>query len=189
MNHKYYARCKNILLRPLCHEDIEPLRVWRNDKPATRFLRQIEFITPAMQEKWFQNYLGDKSIITFSIIETQELNKMVGSVSLYNISENFAEFGKIQIGDAQALGKGIGRIASLLSLCVGFKELDLFKIFSTVHQENIAAHTIYSRIGFTVIGQQKCNIGGYEDKLEITKEQLLKTNPNLKEDIEIYDKK
>ena len=148
MNHNYYARYKNIFLRPLKHEDIENLRVWRNDPEATRFLRQVGHITPDMQEKWFQSYLNNPNEITFAIVETEELNRIVGSVSLYDISDGKAEFGKIQIGDIQAHGKGIGRVATVMILALGFEKVGLKKITACVHQENIPAHSIYMEVGF-----------------------------------------
>lgn len=184
MNHKYYAKYKNILLRPLCHDDIENLRVWRNDMHATRFLRQIGYITHEMQEKWFQNYLNNQSEITFAIVETEELNRIVGSVSLYDIFGNQAEFGKIQIGDKQAHGKGIGRVSMVMALAIGFDKLGLKKIIGCVHQENIAAHSNDIKIGFKIMGKQNSAVGGVEDIIEIDRETLYGVN-NYAKDIEI----
>lgn len=52
LNHNYCAECGNVKLRPLIREDIEALRIWRNDKEKTKYLRQIDYITPEMQQAW-----------------------------------------------------------------------------------------------------------------------------------------
>ena len=181
MNHNYYAKYKNIILRPLMHDDIEQLRVWRNDRYATRFLRQIGYITPEQQEKWFQSYLRRIDELTFAIVETEELNCIVGSVSIYDINGNQAEFGKIQIGASNAHGKGIGRISSVMVLALGFEKLGLKKITACVHQENFPAHSNYLRIGFEITGRQESAVGGFEDIIEIDKERLFSTNKYARE--------
>ena len=184
MNHKYYAKYKNILLRPLCHDDIEKLRVWRNDMQATRFLRQIGYITPEMQEKWYQSYLNNPNEITFAIVETDELNRIVGSVSIYDINEKQAEFGRIQIGDKEAHGKGIGRVSIVMALTVGFDIIGLQKITGCVHQENIAAHKNDIKIGFKIVGTQDSAVGGIEDIIEIDRQTLFLVN-NYAKDIKL----
>lgn len=176
MDHSYYAKYKNILLRPLCHDDIESLRIWRNDMNATRFLRQIGYITPDRQEEWFQSYLQNKNEITFAIVETEELNRIVGSVSIYDICSTQAEFGKIQIGDDEAHGKGIGRMSTVMVLAIGFKKLGLKKIVACVHRDNIAAHSVYMKVGFKIVGSKKSAVGGIEDIIEIDRDTLFKIN-------------
>jgi RimJ/RimL family protein N-acetyltransferase len=186
MKHNYYAKYKNVLLRPLVHGDIENLRVWRNDAEATKFLRQVGTITPEMQENWFKKYLNDKDIITFAIEETSELKRMVGSVSLYNFRGDVAELGKIQIGDKEAHGKGIGRLTLVMALKVGFNLLHLSKVDGIVHQSNVAARTNDLKIGFQIVGEKLSEVGGKEDIIEINRNRLEEINSFLK-DIEVYE--
>lgn len=184
MNHNYYAKYKNILLRPLSHQDIEYLRNWRNDTNATRFLRPIGHITPEMQERWFENYLNNPNELTFAIVETEELNRLVGSISLYDVKDGVAEFGRIQIGDTEAHGKGIGRNATIMALVIGFKVLNLNKIVGSVHCENAPAYYNYKKIGFKFIGSHNAEVGGTEAELEIDLDTLLAVNP-FADDIEV----
>lgn len=184
MNHNLYARYGNLLLRPLMYEDIEKLRVWRNDMQATRFLRQIGHITPEMQGKWFQNYLNNPNELTFAIVETSELKRIIGSVSIYDISGSQAEFGKIQIGDKEAHGKGYGRVSMVMALAIGFDILGLTKITGCVHQQNIAAHSNDVKIGFKITGKQDSVVGGFEDIIEIDRKTLFDVNSYAK-DIEL----
>lgn len=176
MYHNYSARFGNVLLRPLMTEDIENLRVWRNNMHQTRFLRPVGHITPEMQQKWFEKYLENENEITFAIVETKDLNRMVGSVALYDFNGDVAEIGKIQIGDPEAGGRGLGRISLVLAMWIGFRKLGLKKIIASVHQENIAAHKNDMKIGFKIVGTHPSIVGGTEDEIEIDEARLCEVN-------------
>ena len=175
MIHNYYLKYKNIELRPLDEEHIENLRVWRNDKEQTKYLRQIGEISPEMQKNWFENYKTDKDIIAFAIYETETLKRMVGSVSLYNFRDNVVEIGKIQVGDKDAQGKGIGRISFVMLLKLAFESFNMNKVVATVNVDNAPARKSYFRIGFKIVGQHKVD-WGFEDEIEIDNQILIKNN-------------
>lgn len=181
MKHHYSAEYGNVLLRPLEAGDIENLRVWRNNTYQTRFLRPIGHITPEMQQQWFEKYLTNENEITFAIVETKDLNRMVGSVALYDFNGGIAEIGKIQIGDPEASGRGIGRISLVMAMRIGFRQLGLKKIVASVHQENISAHKNDMRIGFQIVGNHPSVVGGLEDEIEIDEQRLIKINPYASE--------
>lgn len=181
MDHKYCADYVNVRLRPLKECDIENLRVWRNDREATKYLRNVGTITPEMQKAWFENYLKSPDVLTFAIVETKDLNRMVGSVALYDIAGDVAEIGKIQVGDPEAHGKGIGRLATVLAMWIGFRELGLKKIIASVHQENIPAHRNDMKMGFRIVGSHPSHVGGFEDEIEIDEARLIEVNPYVSE--------
>ncbi len=174
MEHNYCSEFKNIQLTPLKYQNIENLRIWRNDKEATKYLRPIPEITSEMQSEWFENYLKDENQICFAIEETNDLNRMVGSLSLYDFDykNKICEIGKIQIGDPDAHGKGIGRYSFVMAMKIAVELLGIKKIIAEVHRDNIAARTNYFKIGFRIVGEQPSVAGGIEDKLEITAEEL-----------------
>lgn len=176
MKHNYSAKYANVLLRPLCAEDIENLRTWRNNTEQTRFLRSIGYITPQMQQTWFENYLEDPDIVIFAIVENSMLNRMVGSVALYSFKGDEAEVGKIQIGDPEAAGRGLGKISLVLAMWIGFKKMGLKKIVGAVHQVNIAAHKTDMKIGFQIVGNHPAEVGGLEDDIEIDEARLCEMN-------------
>jgi len=181
MKHTYGAVYDNVKLRPLEHGDIENLRIWRNDTSQTQFLRPIGEITPEMQEKWFENYLSNTGEMVFAIEETIELNRLVGSVALYNIGGETAEVGKIQIGDAEAHGRGIGSKSFVMALLIGFQKLGLKKIVGSVHRDNIAAYKTDMKIGFQVTGHHEAIVGGIEDEIEIDETRLKEVNQYVPE--------
>ena len=75
MNHKLEARYSDTYLRPLKEEDLENLRVWRNDKESSHYLRKLGYITPEMQLRWYESYIKDSSEIIFAIVETSDLHR------------------------------------------------------------------------------------------------------------------
>ena len=156
VNHQYHASYENIMLRPLERKDIENLRVWRNDATQTRFLRKIDHITPEMQEKWYESYLKDNDTIAFAIEETEHLHRMVGSLSLYDFREEQAEIGRLQVGDMEARGHGIGGKSFVLAMMVAFRS--------------------YLKIGFQVCGSHPASVGGIEDEIWIDEKRLTEIN-------------
>ena len=152
MNHNYTVERGNLLLRPLQEEDIEYLRCWRNDSKQTKFLRPIGHITADMQKKWFEKYLENLDEVTFAIVETQKLNRIIGSIALYDFTEDSAEIGKIQIGDPEAHGCGYGSLSIAMALQIAFTELGRKRVTASVNRNNIPSYRSFQKVGFTVVG-------------------------------------
>lgn len=148
MNHNYTAINKNVKIRQVTCEDLEKLRLWRNDKKNTKYLSDIPLITSDMQKKWFENYLNNENEIIFAIEEIVELNTLVGSMALYNFEESSAEFGKILIGESNAHGKKIGQNSIEAILEFAFFILNLSYVFLHVYAENTPAIKVYKNVGF-----------------------------------------
>ena len=108
-------------------------------------MRNIGHITRDMQEKWYEGYLRDMDSMVFAIEETQRLKRMVGSLALYNFENGEAEIGRLQIGDLEARGHGIGGKSFILAMAVGFKKLGLKRIYASVNRENLAAYKSYTK--------------------------------------------
>lgn len=177
MHHNYSASYGNILLRPLEAGDIENLRVWRNNTYQTRFLRPVGHITPEMQQQWYEKYLTNENEITFAIVETKDLNRLVGSVALYDFKGDVAEIGKIQVGDPEAGGRGIGRVSLVMAMRIGFQKMGLKKIVASVHQENTPSYKNFMKIGSRIVGNHPSVVGGLEDEIEIDEARLYEVNP------------
>lgn len=148
LKHNYSIQYNNVFLRPLTEKDIENLRVWRNDKNNSKFLRQIPYITEKAQQEWYKKYIDNKNEICFAIEECDEIKCMVGSLSLYNFTENSAEFGKILIGDIRAHRKQVGYHATVAAIKIAFETLNLQKLVLEVYENNFSAIKIYEKAGF-----------------------------------------
>lgn len=178
MRHNYSARLDNILIRPLDEKDIELLRIWRNDKEQTAFLRDVGYITEAMQRKWYDSYLANEQDLVFAIEETSELNRVIGSLSLYDWDKASCtcEIGKIQIGDKDAHGKGIGRKTLVMALKIAYQKLGIKKVVASVHPDNVQAYNNDMKIGFRVVGKIPSVVGGEELLLEMTERDARTVN-------------
>lgn len=168
MEHPFKAEYANIRLLPLAAGDIESLRIWRNDPDNTKFLRKIPYITPEMQQEWFESYLSDRNELIFSIYELGEKEKLVGSLSLYDIKEDEATFGKILIGDKNAHGKKIGVHATKAAVGIAFRRLNVNRVTLYVFAENAAAVKTYGYAGFHITDEHDVN-GSKEYTMEISK--------------------
>lgn len=186
MKHTYCASYKNCLIRPVHHEDIELYRLWRNNQVLSRYLTPVGQITKEMQEHWFERNQADPNIISFSVEETENLNRMVGSASLYDFVGDQAEVGKTIIGDDEARGKSLGFYSELMAVYIGFEKLGLKKIVARIHEDNTASIKRSKRLGYIVTGKHPFESGGYEVELMTTKEQFLKAHPYLPE-IKIFE--
>ena len=184
MKHQYCAEYQGIAIRPVCEDDLESLRMWRNNKELSRFLSPISEITPDMQYVWYKNYLIDKNLIFFTVIDTEK-KKAIGSVALYNFKDSYCEVGKIVIGDASERGKGAGYYSLLMAMCIGIKELFIEDFFLKVCEKNNVACRMYEKIGFKEIGRHAFIGGGEELIMTISKRDFEQCN-QIYSDIHIF---
>lgn len=150
MIHNYSTKYKNIELKPLEKKDIFKLKDWRNDTKNSKYLSKLPHITDEMQIKWFNNYLKDDNEIIFSINEIIDLQRVVGSISVYNFDGNTCEVGKLMVGDNEAHNKKIGYNSMIALLNLIFDNMKYTTVYLYVFQNNIPALKIYKKIGFKI---------------------------------------
>ncbi len=170
---------QSVRLRQLAEGDIEALRLWRGDAANSRYITPLGAITPQMQREWFHRVLQDEDCYTFAVDETAELQRLVGSVSLYNFCGKTAEFGRFMIGEPAAHGKGIGRKSTVLALHLGFTVLGLGKIHAMVHIDNAPALTVYRQAGFSIEGRHVSELGMPEYRIVVEKNRFYCQNAGL----------
>lgn len=175
------AEYKNVRIRPIAEEDLEYLRGWRNDVALGKFLRPIGEITSDMQKKWYATECASTDSVTLAIEEIGELNRLVGSLGIYNIKQDQAEIGRIIVGDKDARGRKIGYHSFLLAMYIGFEKLGIEKYLLDVHEDNIPAKISYSRVGFRAKGKHPFVNGGFEIEMEMCKEQFFQMHGDLRE--------
>lgn len=182
MKPMWCAKYKHVMIRPIEQDDIEKLRIWRNNESISTYLNPLPEITKEMQEKWYQDYVNDSNIITYAIVECDELNKMVGSVALYDFNGNTAHVGKTVIGDMDARGKNMGFWGEALALYIGFHELGITRYITEVHEENIACQKMVQKLGFDKVGHHPFGTFGFEEDFVMEKqhfEQVHEFLPNV----------
>lgn len=150
MKHSIEMQIENVLIRPLYLEEIDKIRSWRNNSENTQYLRQIPYITPEMQLIWYENDLLDQDCMTFAIVETVNLNRIVGSFSIYDFKEDQVEIGRILVGDPEAHGRSIGANAFKAAVKVAFDVLQKEKVVLHVFSDNVPAVKSYIKAGFVI---------------------------------------
>ena len=140
----------NVTIRPISYDDTANIIRWRNsDFVRRRFLYRALF-TAESHNNWMKTMVETRKVYQF-IINCD--GKDVGSIYLRDVdTENKkAEYG-IFIGEADYLGKGIGRAATKLILDFAFNNLKLHKVFLRVLSDNIGAIKSYEKSGFVQEG-------------------------------------
>ncbi len=150
MKHEFRIQNKNIELLPLEHSDIFWLRKWRNNSENTKFLRKIPYITIEDEEIWYESYLKNDNEMIFAIYENQVLNKIVGSLALYDFKQDGCTLGKILIGDCNAHHKRVGLNSVMGAVQIAFNDMKYDWVDLYVYCENIRALTIYRQAGFKI---------------------------------------
>lgn len=182
MKHQYSFKFQNVELKPLQYEDIELLRTWRNDSKNSKYLRKISYITQEQEKRWFQSYIQNQNELIFGIYETKILNRLVGSVSLYNFQNGECELGKILIGDALAHGHHVGLFAVRGTLDIAFRQLSMKRVYLHVYRDNIAALKIYRQVGFCV-SDEHISEKMMEYSMEISRERFENLRENERQNI------
>lgn len=145
MNHNYLLNDFGVLLRQVSEKDLNNLCKWRNKNEIKKGFLDQNDLTIEKQSIWYESYLNNDNDIMF-IIEYN--NIPVGSVALYNINNNTAEFGRIMIGEDIAKGKGVAQSATRLICKFGFDILKLEDIYLKVFTNNDVAIRVYEKVGF-----------------------------------------
>lgn len=141
-----------IVLNRLTHDKIEMVRNWRNDPKIAKYMEYKDFITPEMQEKWFQKIDNDNNF--YFIIEYG--GKEIGLINVKNIDYNQKTGeGGIFIYDDEYLNT---TIPFQISLCLSdfyFEILNLDKLICHILKDNKRAIKFNKMLGFKICENQE----------------------------------
>ena len=144
MQHSYNHIYNNIRITPLEKENIEDMRVLRNKNKHCFVFSGI--ITPEAQEKWYESYLIKSNDYVFSVYFD---DTWIGVCSIYNVTENEAEFGRLLIDKSKTNEKHLGLDATLCACNFAFNTFGIKKIHLQVYEANVPAYKTYIKAGFT----------------------------------------
>lgn len=146
---------EHIRLRLLEESDLPMTLKWRNQDHIRKWFIHSDLISPEKHREWFDAYLLRDNDYLFIIEETENLNKPVGQISLYNIDgdRKWAEYGRLMIGEADARGRGLAKEASRLLLQYAFKVLGMERVELEVFRDNEPAIAIYRSCGFREVSE------------------------------------
>jgi len=105
-NFKLVSEKLNITLKTISENDIEKIRVWKNEHRFSFFYKKI--ITHEEQLKWFKEYLSRNNDLIFII---SYLGKDVGCIAFRELN-NIIDIYNVILGDKKFGGRGIMSIAN-----------------------------------------------------------------------------
>lgn len=144
-------------LRELEKKDLEAINIWRNDKTLISCLgAPFRYINFDVDEKWFDNYMANRSSVVRCSIVSDDNDKILGLITIASIDYlNQSAVLHIMIGDKENHGKGIGTFAVTEMLKHAFYNLNLHRVELTVLSSNIAAQKLYEKCGFIREGTKR----------------------------------
>ncbi len=167
MKHNFDFDFKRISLKPLEKEDIELLRLLRNQEKE--YFATHHEITKENQEIWYEKYLKKENDIMFKIVKKDTPKEFIGAIALYDIDweKKISEFGRVVVDKKKAPEKGIGTEATKAVCLFGFDILKLKKIKGEILKSNERIIKVDQRVGFDFVGEQ-----GNMFNIEITRDSL-----------------
>ncbi|GAB1468732.1 GNAT family protein [Candidatus Cloacimonadota bacterium] len=139
-----------IRLRALTSTDLPMTLAWHNQEDIVDMYAGHPFpVNHEMEQKWYDKVLTSNIPATVFGIELTESLKLIGisilkDIDLLNRSAETA----IYIGSISERGKGLSKEALNETLLFGFNNLGLHRIWLKVRNDNIAAYSLYKKIGF-----------------------------------------
>lgn len=142
----------SVYIRPLVLEDAKVSYNWRNDPEIWTFteFKPDRYISPQMEEEWLKTKLFRTDEKRFAICLAGN-DQYIGNIQLLEIDHEKAWY-HLFIGEKTFWGQGISQKATQQLLAYAFSELDLKMILLEVHPDNIAARTVYKKMGFQTVG-------------------------------------
>jgi len=140
-----------VSLAPLEQEDLEPLRLWRNNPEFRKYFREYREISKDMQQQWYQQkVLSDPGTIMFAIRDAKT-DALLGCCGLCYINwvHRNADL-SLYIGwqDAYIDDAGYAEESCRLLFRYGFAELGLEKIWTEIYEFDDPKYALYSKLGF-----------------------------------------
>jgi len=147
----------DVVLRNIAADDLEALRLWRNQPHFRQFFREYRDISPNMQQKWYEYVvLGDKRVRMFAITDRNS-KQLLGACGLCYIDErnSSADF-SIYIGaDGLYIDEKFAVDAGKLLLDYGFNQLKLHRIWAEIYAIDTAKKALLPKLGFVLDGQHR----------------------------------
>ena len=134
-----------VTLTRLTHNKIEMVRNWRNDPKISKFMEFRDYITPEMQEKWFQKIDNDNNF--FFIIEYERKEIGVSNIKDIDYEQKTGE-GGIYIYDDTYLNSDVAFRVSLCICDFFFEKLNLNRKIAHILNDNKKAIKYNLMLGF-----------------------------------------
>lgn len=151
---------KKIYLDTIEQEDLEQLRIWRNNPEYRKYFREYQEISRDMQKNWYQTkVIKDDKTLMFAIREI-ESNELVGCCGLCYINwVNKNADVSIYIGKNKVYidNEGMAEESCKLMFEYGFEELGLEKVWTELYEFDTRKINLFKKMGFQQDGELRNN--------------------------------
>lgn len=163
-----------VTLRRITKNDLELLRYWRNQQSVKMYMDYREYITPQMQQKWFESV--NNKFNYYFIIEFE--GKQVGLINAKNFSyENGFGEGGIFIWDNDYINSFAAVFSTLCLLNFVFFKVKLCKLsHARILNDNDRAIHYNQLTGYKLVAGQE---GIYNQLYELSIEDYIKNGSKL----------
>lgn len=159
--------------------DIETVRQWRNNPVVSENYEFREYITPEMQQNWFQTVNNIHNLYTL----IQYKNEKIGVINLKNIDwDKKTCEGGIFIPDPAYHKSGLAAVISYITTEIIFRMFEWNVGYAHVLKENIPVQQFVKSLGYELIPGQE-NI--HNQKYAITRELFEKKGVKIEKAISI----
>ena len=171
-----------VTLRRLTHDKIEMLRQWRNDPKIQQYMIYRDYITPEMQETWFQKINNDHNF--YFIIEYE--GREVGMINIKDVDyeKRTGEPGQFMYAD-DLLNSDVSMRAFLCLSDYVWNVLKLDSIYSHVIASNKRALQFNLLIGFEIVNGEE---NGENMRLVISRDKAMSPSPRFSKVIKLLSK-
>jgi len=144
-----------VTLNLLTEDKIEMIRIWRNDPKIVQYMEYRGYITPEMQEKWFNSINNENNY--YFIFEFK--GKEIGLINVRDIDSQLkiGEAG-IYIYDDEWLNSTISFQASMCLYDFCFEILKLTRINAHILKDNKRAIKFNKLMGYEISGDEEDNL-------------------------------
>ncbi|WP_454778475.1 GNAT family N-acetyltransferase [Georgenia muralis] len=142
-----YPRTEHFALRRLYRRDLGLRVEWFNDDLVNRYM-QVGCVSLESTEAWYENATRDRERYEFSVVDTQR-----GTVIAMSGLRHIGVPDRVSfyvVVDPELHHRGLGRVATSLTLDWARHNSRWRIVHLTVHRDNRAALQIYEELGFRV---------------------------------------
>lgn len=140
-----------IQLAAIERQDLNQMRMWRNNPEIWRWCRQHDLITEADHLRWYEWQAEDPKTKMYKVESYGEMVGICGLTSIDMVNRH-AEF-SLYIAPVKQ-GKGLGKAALKTLLSHGFKNLNLHLIWGESFKGNPAT-SMFTSLGFRYEGDRR----------------------------------
>lgn len=167
--------CDNLLFRRPDNNDVEELRVLKNNEKAARLLGGIHHTYTSEDIIDWINFHNSNPEEVLLVIEDRTERKLIGHIGLYKIDyvTKKTEIG-ILIADDDSRGKGYGTKSTKLMVAYAFDKLGMHKVTAEVLSENAPSIAMFKKCGFSVDGCLRDDVYKNERYYDVLNMSILK---------------